>query len=187
MRALSIFEGLAGDFRFSFRILTRHRMFAAACILTVALGIGATTAVFSVVDATLLRPLPYRNPERLVGVNAIFTPTWNGDFQSLFGPSQIELVRWRAAKSFESIEAIEPRIMTLTGRGDAQVINGGLVSSGLFPMLGIAPLAGRVFTAEEENSGAGRVVIGDAFRSRYFSTESPIGKQLVLDGAAYEV
>ena len=76
---LNFVQGLSSDFRFSFRMLLRHRMFAAASILTLALGIGATTAVFSVIDATLLRPLPYGDADRLTILSIYITPSWNGD------------------------------------------------------------------------------------------------------------
>ena len=185
---LSLLQGLAGDFRFSIRMLMRHRMFSAACILTLALGIGATTAVFSVVDATLLRPLPYRDPNRLAGLSVYTTSAWTGDPNTLFGPTQTELLLWRAANSFETIEALEPRLIALSGKGDPEVVNGAAVTSGMFPMLGVAPALGRVFTSEEERSDARLAVIGDTFLKRHFSrTESPVGKNVVLDGASYEI
>src|SRR5262245_42116719 len=143
---LTLVQGLSGDFRFSLRMLLRHRMFSAACILTLALGIGATSAVFSVIDATLLRPLPYADAERLMNLSVYITPSWNGDLRSLFVPSQIELLRWREAKSFTSMDAIEPRLIALTGRGDPEVVSGAAITSGWFSTLGAAPAAGRVFT-----------------------------------------
>jgi predicted permease len=185
---IALFQGLSNDFRFSFRMLLRHRMFAVTAILTLALGIGATTAVFSVVDATLLRPLPYSDPDRLTLVSVYTTPNWNGDLSALFVPSQIELLRWREARSFSSMDGIEPRLIALSGRGDPEVVNGAAVTSGLFSMLGTAPALGRVFTAEEEKADARFAVVSDTFVKQHFSaTESPLGKNLVLDGASYEI
>ena len=185
---LALVQGLAGDMRFSFRMLLRHRMFAAACILTLAIGIGATSAVFSVIDATLLRPLPYAEPSRLTNIAVYTTPTWNGDQNALFVPSQIELLRWRAAQAFVSMDAIEPRLMALTGRGDPEIVNAGAITTGWILTLGIAPAAGRVFTAQEENADARVAVISDGFLHKHFSeVESPIGRSLVLDGSAYEI
>ena len=105
---LAFLDGLSSDFRVSFRILLRHRMFAAACILTLALGIGSTTAVFSVVDATLLRPLPYAGADRLTMLSVYTTPSWNGDPTQLVWATerQIELLRWRQARSFSSIDGM---------------------------------------------------------------------------------
>ena len=185
---LNFVQGLSSDFRFSFRMLLRHRMFAAACILTLALGIGATTAVFSVIDATLLRRLPYGDADRLTILSIYSTPSWNGDPNALFVPSQIELLRWRQARSFSSMDAMEPRLIALSGHGDPEVVNSGAVTSGLFSTLGVAPAIGRVFTAEEENADARFAVVSDAFVKQHFSaSESPIGKNLVLDGASYEI
>jgi predicted permease len=185
---LSLVQGLSGDLRFSWRMLWRHRMFSAACILTLALGIGATSAVFSVIDATLLRPLPYADAERLTNLAVYTTPAWNGDLQGLFVPSQIELIRWRMAQSFAAMDAIEPRLIALTGRGDPEVVSGAAITSGWFSTLGAAPATGRVFTAQEESSEARVAIISDAFRQRHFlASESPLDKILVLDGSAYQV
>src|SRR5947209_3026255 len=123
-------EGLRTDIVFSLRMLMRNRMFSAAAIVTLALGIGTTTAVFSVIDATLLRPLPYHEPSWLTLLAVYITSEWNGDSSTLIVPSQIELVRWRAAHSFESMEASEPRLIALSGSGDPTVVNGAAISSG---------------------------------------------------------
>ena len=185
---ITLAQGLFGDMRFSLRMLLRHRMFAAASLLTLALGIGATSAVFAVVDATLLRPLPYSDPSRLTNIAVYTTPSWNGDQTALFVPSQIELLRWREAQSFASMDAIEPRLIALTGRGEPEVVDAGAITSGWLSTLGAAPALGRMFTAKEENADARVVVISDAFRRQHFSeSESPVGKSLVFDGSAYEV
>jgi putative ABC transport system permease protein len=186
--SLSLIQGLSNDFRFSFRMLVRHWMFSAASILTLGLGIGATTAVFSVVDVTLLRPLPFSDPDRLTILSVYTMPNWNGDVNSLFAPSQIELLRWREARSFESMDAIEPRLIAISGQRDPEVVNGGAVTSGLFSTLGVAPSMGRVFTVDEEKADARVAVISDAFAKQHFNGGgSPIGKNLVIDGASYEV
>src|ERR1700737_1252767 len=87
------FDGLRGDIRFALRVLNRARVYGVASALTLALGIGATTAVFSVVDATMIRPLPYRQPDRLAGIAALGSDA-DGSLSAI-PPSQIELVRWR--------------------------------------------------------------------------------------------
>ncbi len=154
--------------------------------MTPALGIGATTAVFSVVNAVLLRPLPYRDPGRLVGLNSLQAGA-NG-VATEFVPSQPELVRWRTASSaFEAIEAHEPRMMALSGSGDPEVVPAGVVTSGLFPMLGVAPRAGRVFTLAEERSGATLAVVSSEFAERHFAGAPPLGKSIVLDSQSFEI
>jgi predicted permease len=185
---IALLQGLADDWRFSFRMLLRHRVFSAACILTLALGIGATTAVFSVLDATLIRPLPFADADRLTNLNVYLTPSWNGDLNALYVPSQVELIRWREAQAFTSMDAIEPRLIGLSGRGDPEVVNGAAVTAGLFATLGVAPATGRVFTAAEEKSNAHLAVVSDGFVRQHFSeNESPLGKTVVLDGATYEI
>jgi putative ABC transport system permease protein len=185
---VSLVQGLAGDFRYAFRMMFRYKIFSAACVVTLALGIGAATAVFSVVDATLLRPLPYADAGRLMNLTVFLTPTWNGDPNTLYVPSQIELMRWRSARGFASMDAIEPRLMALTGRGEPAVVNGAAVTSGYFPTLGVAPADGRVFTAQEEKADARLAVISDSFRQQHFPAgQSALGQNLVLDGSAYEI
>ena len=127
-RIAEAFRDLGGDVRFALRMMRRQPVHAVASTLTLALGIGATTAVFAVVDATLLRPLAYHAPERLVALNAMMSGPDGG--QLPYSLTQIELLRWRAARAFEYIESIEPRVMALTGAGDPEVVRGGLASSG---------------------------------------------------------
>jgi predicted permease len=169
-------------------VLIRNRIFAVACIITLALAIGTTTAVFSVIDATLLRPLPYRDPDQLKTLNVLLAPSWDGDFASLYGPSEVELVRWRSAHAFEFIEGLEPRLMALSGSGEPESVNGAAVSSGLFPMLGVEPALGRAFTAEEEHADARLAVASDGFVRRHFvSAASSIGASIVLDDVLYQI
>src|SRR5258708_5770789 len=182
-----LLDGITNDVVFSLRMLIRHRMHATACILTLAIGIGATTAVFSVVDATLLRPLPYIEPQQLVGLNASLQSSPDG-VPSPVAPSQIEFVRWQAANgTFEAIEALEPRVLSLTGSANPELLPAAAISNGLFQMLGVEPQAGRVFGADEEKMEAPHAVISDAFSHRRFSGQSPLGQNLVLDGRSYQV
>ena len=161
-------------------------VYAAAATLTLALGIGATTAVFAVVDATLLRPLAYPDPDRLVGLNAM-RPDPEGR-PLAYALSQIELLRWRDARAFEYIESIEPRAMALTGAGDPEVVKAGLASSGLFRMLGIEPQLGRTYTADEEQSNAAVAVLSDGlWRRRFGGDRSALGRTVTLDGRTVEV
>src|SRR5690349_8169856 len=140
---------LWNDFVFALRMLRRSPLYAVACIATLVLAIGATAAVFGVVDATLLRPLPYADPDRLVMVPSM-QPDANGA-DTAWAPTQIEYIRWRERGStLEGMEALEPRSLALTSPGDPMVVDGGLVTSGFFSILGVRPMMGRVFTAGEE-------------------------------------
>ena len=146
-------SSLATDVRFALRMLRRHPTYAATSIATLALGIGATTAVFAVVDAALLRPLPYPAPSQLVGLNSMQRGADGSE--TAFALSEIEIVRWRAAtRTLAVIEGLQPKSLALTGEGDPEVVRGAAVTSGLFPMLGVAPFLGRTFTAEEERAAA---------------------------------
>jgi putative ABC transport system permease protein len=177
---------LGSDLRFAVRMLLRQPIYSAASVLTLAVGIGATTAVFAVVDATLLRPLPYPAPERLVGLNAMRP---DPDGRSLaFSLTQIELLRWRDARAFEYIESIEPRAMALTGTGEPEAVQSGLASSGIFRMLGVEPALGRAFTADEEQSDAPLVVLSDrVWRDRFGGEPAALGRTLTLDGRSFEI
>lgn len=175
------------DFTFAMRLLRRHPTYTLACVVTLALGIGATTAVFSVIDATLLRPLPYKDPDRLVALNVLIASP--GGTQAPMGPSQIELVRWQAAsRSFEYLSGVEPRTMALTGAGAPEAIRGAAVSSELFPMLGGEPRLGRTFSVDAERTGVPCAVISDAlWRRGYGADPSALGRAIVLDGRAFEI
>jgi putative ABC transport system permease protein len=179
---------LAADVRFALRMLRRHPTYAATSIATLALGIGATTAVFAVVDAALLRPLPYPAPSQLVGLNAMQRGADGSEMA--FSLSEIEIVRWRAAtRTLASIEALQPRSLALTGEGDPEVVRGAAVTSGLFPMLGVAPFLGRTFTLEEERAATPVAVVGYGLWARRFRADPEIvrGRSIALDGRSYEV
>src|SRR5262245_19567597 len=136
------------DIRYALRTLARFRLFTLSVSLTLALGIGAATAVFSVIDATLLRALPYSDPDRLVALRTGVAAS-TGTTQ-LLPPSQIELVTSRARTLFAGIEAAELRTVALTGAGDPEVLDTSAITSGLFPLLGLAPSVGRLFSEAEE-------------------------------------
>jgi putative ABC transport system permease protein len=177
----------ANDLRFSCRLLRRDPVYALASTITLALAVAAATAVYAVVDATLVRPLPYRSPERLVAVGVLARAPDGSEIP--FGPSQPELVRWRAAThAFESIDAVEPRIVAMTGDGEAQALKAAAVLSGLFATLGVEPIRGRTFTAEEERADEPRAVISEALsRRRFHGSDSIANAVIELDGRAFDV
>ncbi|HET8947005.1 MAG TPA: ABC transporter permease [Candidatus Polarisedimenticolia bacterium] len=172
---------MLGDLRYAFRMMRRSPLFTATAVLTVALAIAANTAIFSVVNAVMLRPLPFRQPERLVQLAE------KNDKLNLpnFAVSLLNFLSWReqAPKSFEQIAAIGFESYTLTGTGEPEQITGNRISPGLLPMLGLVPLAGRAFTADEEKPGAPRVaMVGEGlWRRRFGGDPSLIGRTLVLN------
>jgi putative ABC transport system permease protein len=169
--------------RLAIRALRRQPGFAAAAILTLALGIGATTAVFSVVYGVLLRPLPFSDPSRLVRVNAL-----DGDVEWTASPP--DFVDWRAqASSFQQLAAVNTGSFALTGTAPAEQRSGASVTAAFFPVFGAAPELGRAFTAANEVPGANMVVVlGDGlWRARYGADPGIVGRHIRLDGTDYEV
>jgi putative ABC transport system permease protein len=167
------------DLRFAARTLLRNRGFTAAAVLTLTLGIGANTAIFSVVDAVLLRPLPYRQPDQLVAV-------WNAGWRS---PAEFAAVR-EATPGFEGVGAFhEGAGFSLTGTGEPARLTGARVSSELFQVLGATPALGRGFGPGADQAGAERaVVLGHAlWRERFGGDPSVVGRAVTLDGEPHTV
>jgi predicted permease len=165
--------------RLAVRGLLRRPGFALTCIATLALGIGASATVFSVVNALLLRPLPYATPDRLVAIG----PT------SMFANREIAEFR-RRVTSLDQIASFSPGwLMALTGAGEPRQLNGARVSGNLFAMLGVAPLLGRPFGMEAETPGRDAVaVLGYELWQAAFSGDSAIvGRSIQLDGDAITV
>ena len=168
--------------RFAFRQLLKNPGFTAVAVLTLALGIGANTAIFSVVNGVLLKPLPFKDPDRLVTL-------WErnpkqGYEQNMPAPANYQ--EWKAeAKSFESMAIFNPGVgFALAGDGEPTRIMGARISRDLFGVLGVQPQMGRGFTAEEEGPGRDQsVVISDALWERRFARDpNVLGKPITLDG-----
>jgi putative ABC transport system permease protein len=172
------------DVIFAVRQLARRPGFTGIVVLVLALGIGATTAIFSVVNAAMLRPLPYPAPGQLVVVT---------DSQSELGeaPSSYpEYLDWKAqTQVFSDIAGYFDATLTLTGHGDPEVLSGVRVSAALPRMLGAAPRIGRAFLPEEESPAAERVImIGEELWRRRFNADARvIGQTLTLSGLPYTV
>ena len=165
-------ETLVQDLRYGLRQLRRNPGFTAVAIITLALGIGANTAIFSVVDAALLKPLPYRAPGRLV-------VAWN-QLRRLglneFPASLADYYDYKSStKVFEDIAAFQPAFLDLTGGGQPERVYRMRTSANLFPLLGISAERGRTFTDEENQPGRGNVILlSDAlWRSRFGSALAP--------------
>ena len=174
---LPMLETLLQDLRFGVRILLKNPGFTLVAVLTLALGIGANTAIFSVVNKVLLKPLPYADPQQLVSVaEFLHGEESRGD---------VEYVHWQAeSKAFDHLAAYIPDSITLTGRGEPERLDAVRATANLFPLLGVAPQLGRAFTPEEDRPGAAPVVIlSHAFWQRGFGADpGVIGQSLRLDG-----
>jgi predicted permease len=172
------------DIRYGLRILAKNPGFAGIAVLTLALGIGANTALFSVVHGVLIKPMPYENPEQLVDV---YWTTPNDQKWPFSFPDFLDVQRQN--HSFSSIAAYCYVICSLLGDGDAQRLEGQRVSAQFFDMLNIRPLLGRTFLPEEDRLGAPPVVVigDDLWRSRFNSSPKILGKSLNLSGESYTV
>jgi putative ABC transport system permease protein len=176
------------DIRYALRTLARNPGFAAVAILTLALGIAANTAIFTVFDGVLLRPLPYPQPERLVAVQEV-VPKFE-KYGSTLPVNAWHFREWRKqTRSFEGLALLSGTSFTLTSSGEPERIDGARVSSSLFPMLGIQAALGRTFLEEEDHPGRDHVVvISDRLWTRRFQRNAAvIGSKIVLDGMPFEV
>ena len=180
----SLEEGFR-DIRHGLRLLIRHPGFTAATVLTLTLAIGATTAIFSIVDAVLLQPPPFPQPDRLVTLWQ--TDPDNGNHPADVAPANFLDWRDRAGR-FERVAAIEPWSLDFTGAGDPEVFYGSLVTEGFFEILGAGATLGRTFLSQEYRPGSGVIVLTHGLWQRRFGGETDvIGRSLVLDGAPYTV
>ena len=175
-------ESVWQDLRYSGRMLLKHPGFTLVAVLTLSLGIGANTAIFSIVNAVLLRPFPYQTPEQLVTL---------GEFTPRGSVSYPNFVDWRAQSTlFESISAVRANeSYNFTGAGEPERLQGRLVSAGFFSLLGTKPVLGRDFVAEDDRAGANpAVVLSYPFWSRRFGNDpGVIGKQIALNNLSYTV
>jgi putative ABC transport system permease protein len=174
---------LLQDLRYAFRLLAKNPGFTAIAILTLALGIGANTAIFTVVNAVLLRPLGFRDPSRLVIVaeKSPF-PTISTSFENYLD--------WHdQSHSFESLEATRGTTITLTGAGEPERLNARMATAQLFPLLGVHAIIGRTFLREEDKAGGAPVVLLNygLWQRRFAGSPEVIGKSITLDSHPYTV
>ena len=174
------------DLRYALRSLRKNPGFTLVAVLTLALGIGANTTIFSVVHAVLLRPLPYRDPERLVTL-------WQNNGKAGVTRDDVSpanFLDWREqSRSFESMAGIEPFGLSLSDQGEPERFSAFLVTAGFFEVLGMNPLYGRWFAPEEYQPGNDHVVaIGyGLWRRRFGGDTGLIGQTLRLNGQPYRV
>jgi predicted permease len=186
VRAGAILEGALRDAALALRQLRRDPGFALAVIVTLALAVGANTAVFSVVQAVLLAPLPYREPDRL---HMIWSNSDRAGYlrAPLSGPELQDLRQ--EATLYDGFAAIWSTTAQIAGDGPPEQLRVALVTANFFPLLGVAPALGRSFDASEEGPGAPRVaVLSDGlWRRRFGGDPSVVGRSIRLDGDAYTV
>jgi putative ABC transport system permease protein len=177
---------LLQDFRYGLRMLARSPSFTAIAILTLALGIGANTAIFSVVNSTLLGPLPFKDASELVNLHAraTFFDFWN------LGLSLPDVNDVRAqSQSFAAVVPYDYATVDLIGRDTPRQLNAAKVPADFFAMLGLKPLIGRTFLPSETQPGADREAIlsGTLWKSQFGSDPNVVGKSITLDGKPYRV
>ena len=183
-RGISFLETLPYDAHLGLRMLRKSPGFAAVAILTLALGIGANTAIFSVVQAVILAPLPYREPDRLVMVwenNPRFPRVW---------VSHPNFLDWqRTARSFQQMAAFWEQGLDLTAPGTPEHLNGKQISSGFFSTLDVELALGREFSPEEDHHGGAPVVIisNRLWRNRFAASPEVLSHSLTLNGVDYSI
>lgn len=180
------FERLWQDVRFSLRAMRRYPVATVTAVVTLALGTGANTAIFSIVNTVLIRPLPYKDADRLMTV-------WSSNRSRGFNTEQVsplDFADWRSQNHvFEDMAASTDVIYTLTGAGEPTAIIGYRFSSNFFHVLGVEPLLGRTFRPDEQRPGNDRVVVlgYSLWQSRFGGDRGLVGRAVRLDGAPYTV
>ena len=179
----TILETFWQDIRYGARMLRRNPGFTTVAVLTLALGIGANTAIFSVVNGVLLRPLPFQNPARLV----VVWESSEGATNSVSVPNYFD---WRDQNQvFSDVALFRGRNYILTGAGEANRLRAGVASGRFFDLLGVQPLFGRTFGPEDDRTGADRVVVLSygLWQRRFGADRDVLGEALLLNGNAYTV
>src|SRR5262247_3899552 len=178
-------ETLWQDLRYGARMLFKQPGFTAIAALTLGLGIGANITIFSVVNAVLLRPLPYPDADRLVFLWSE-APAQNIRERA---SAYANVADWREQnKSFEDIAASDPAVVTLTGGAEPEQVMSIRASANLFPLLGVAPMLGRTFTADEAQQKARVVVLSHGlWRRRFGASPGILGQTLEIDGVSSQV
>ena len=186
MRLGQWLEELRHDVKFAFRQLRAAPVFTAIAVTTLALGIGANSAIFALVDATLLRPLPYGNPDRLVTI----WETSDANPRSFASPPN--MLDWNGrSRTFEKIAGFTPNVggMVMAGRdGNAETVSRQWVTAGIFDVLGVTPVAGRTFLPEDEAKRRQVIVMSETlWESRFNRDPAIVGQEIKMDGILWTV
>ena len=184
-RKINVFADLLQDLRYGLRTLAKNPAFTTIAIVALALGIGANSAIFSVVDAVVLRPLPFKHPEQLVVV-------WENAAHLGFPrntPSPANFLDWqKQAQAFTGMAAMTERSFNLTGVGEPERLDGRRVSANLFELLGVPARLGRTFVPEDDKPGTHVVLLSHSLWQRRFGSDpAVIGRALTLNGESYTV
>ncbi len=181
-------EILVSDLRFAGRMLKKNPGFSAIALATLALGIGANTAIFSLVDGVILRPLAYVDADRLFAVHEI-VPKFSA-LAPLLPVNGMHFLEWRkSVRSFEQMALMGGMTFNLTGAGEPEGLPAARVSASLFPMLGVQAQLGRTFLEEEDRPGHDQVVIlnDELWKRRFAADPNVVGRKITLDGHSYEI
>ena len=182
-RGFPFVESVLQDIRFGLRMLRKSPGFTAVAVLTLALGIGANTAIFSVVDAVLIRPLPFQRPSEIVSLHEGLPKM--GYSKMGFSPPDL-LVFARAQKSFTDLGFFQDQHVDISSQGEPARVTAARVSSSLFPMLGAQPILGRAFTPAEDVPGRQVAMVSyGLWQSRYGGASTIIGQEIRLDRQPY--
>ena len=177
--------GIWQDIRYGLRMLRKNPGFTTMAVLTLALAIGPNTAIFSVLNAVVLRPLPYQDPQRLVLVKEKL-PELTGEPLNVPAPDVLEFQR--QAKLFTNVAGFQPVHYELSGGGQPERIAATRASPSLFPLLGVVPVLGRTFTNEEDHPGSLVTVISyRTWQSRFAGRADVLGRTVLLDRKPYTV
>jgi predicted permease len=175
---------LTFDLRHSIRALVKSPVFSAVTVLTLALGIGANSAIFSLVNAVLLRPLGYQEPGRLMMIHEIIPESRVPRF-GVSPPDYADLDQYQS--SFTDLGVYRSRTMELSGSGEPQTVSVAQTSAAVFPLLGVSAAEGRTFLAEEDQAERNVAILGARLARRVFAASSPIGERIVLDRTPYTI
>src|ERR1700719_159996 len=178
------------NLRYAFRILGKQPLFTAIVILTFALGIGANTAIFSVLDAVLLRPLPFHEPQKLVALGEYDLRDKSDPGTELSSISFLDYVDWRDQnKVFDRVVVYTNQsVSTLTDRNEAIHVQGEAVSADLFSLLGIQPVLGRAFLPNEDEPGNRVVILShELWQRRFGGDRAIVGRSITLNGQQFQV
>ena len=182
-------ETLWADVRYALRMLRKNPGFTAVAVLTLALGIGATIAIFSVVDTIVLKPLPFPTADRLMRIKSVFVATGRGSGIA----SYPDVLDWRARNHvFDGMAVVDTRDFTLVGAREPLHLQGAVVSAQLFSLLGVTPALGRSFLAQEDSpataNGTDAVIVSHELWAREFNSDpTAVGRTLQLSGQAFTI
>ncbi len=186
VRSGILFQTMMQDLRYAVRVLAKNPGFTTTAVLALAVGIGANSTIFSIVDSVLLRPLPYPAADRLMTVSMHFAPQ-NAPLGTM---CMADFLDWKSRnRSFENPTAFSMNLFDLTGTGEPEQIRGTAVTSGFFPTLRAQPIIGRVFESQDDNPSSDRTaVLAESFwRNRFAGSPTAIGQAIALNGHKYTV